>query len=796
MMYRLLQRFVQGRSLCVVLACALALSSVGVCLTIPLQTAYAASGALTVGHKIEYASWSTNAFDVNGFEAYCGDPSSGTPESGSYDMKLLTNASVAAGLWYGFGGPGFDAALWPQDCPLGSGDDAQRVMTHVALAYLATGDTAFAYGKCDQSFKDWCDGALFGSGSICERIRNSGFTLNGASESATSLPQGFTAYAMNTGTDTQTVYAMDYRPRGSFVLQKGSSQPELSDDNACYSLAGARYGIFTDAACTHSAGSVTTDATGSGRSPDLEPGTYYIKELEAPAGYALNPTVTTVHVGAGTTESVRVADEPQSEPVDIVLQKVDAETGEARPLGGATLGGAEYTVRFYAGSFATAEEAASSTTLRRTWVLRTNAAGELHLDDEAKVSGDGFYTDAQGRIVLPLGTITLEETTPPSGYLRTEGVLIAHITATGTAASVSTFRAPTQTEQVIRGDLSFVKARETDQHRLAGVPFRLTSNTTGESHVIVTDENGEVRTTSAWNPHTERTNANDAAVSEDGTVDEALLDAGAGVWFGGGEPRDDRGALPFDTYSLSELRVSANAGLELIAIPALIIKREGYEVDWGTLDDQPTAVASLRTRASDALDADKAVEAEQGACVIDEVHYEGVTPGKEYRIAGHLVERASEAVVVDESGTPVSSETTFLAEAEQGTIDLAFSFDAREHAGSELVVLEELTDIETGETIAAESNLNESEQTVRIVATATAVPSAKEPDGEQPRPQAIGAATRTEPAASSVLIKTGDAVFPMACGCLAAALMSGFALLRLRRTQRRRRLRASLRTRA
>lgn len=79
------------------------------------------------------------------------------------------------------------------------------------------------------------------------------------------------------------------------------------------------------------------------------------------------------------------------------------------------------------------------------------------------------------------------------------------------------------TEQVIRGDLKLVKVGEGDQGRMAGVPFLVTSATTGESHTIVTDANGCASTAASWNPHTADTNG--------GTAE-------SGVWFGGGEPDD------------------------------------------------------------------------------------------------------------------------------------------------------------------------------------------------------------------------------------------------------------------
>ncbi|MCB6590449.1 hypothetical protein LI294_24675, partial [bacterium 210702-DFI.5.13] len=59
----------------------------------------------------------------------------------------------------------------------------------------------------------------------------------------------------------------------------------------------------------------------------------------------------------------------------------------------------------------------------RTWVTKTIAEtesdGTIHyvtkLADTYKVSGDSFYMQ-DGKAVLPLGTLTVEETKAPNGY--------------------------------------------------------------------------------------------------------------------------------------------------------------------------------------------------------------------------------------------------------------------------------------------------------------------------------------------------------------------------------------------
>ena len=75
--------------------------------------------------------------------------------------------------------------------------------------------------------------------------------------------------------------------------------------------------------------------------------------------------------------------------------------------------------------------------------------------------------------------------------------------------------------------------------RLANVPFKITSKTTGESHIVVTDKNGQFSTASDWASHKKNTNAGTS--SEDG------------IWFGISEPDDSKGALLYDTYEIEEL---------------------------------------------------------------------------------------------------------------------------------------------------------------------------------------------------------------------------------------------------
>lgn len=90
---------------------------------------------------------------------------------------------------------------------------------------------------------------------------------------------------------TTYVYA-DWKAYGSLELWKKSANPSITDGNSNYSLAGAEYGIYYNAACTNLYYKNTTKSDGTWRDTNNVPiGTYYVKELKASKGYELDPTV-------------------------------------------------------------------------------------------------------------------------------------------------------------------------------------------------------------------------------------------------------------------------------------------------------------------------------------------------------------------------------------------------------------------------------------------------------------------------------------------------------------------------
>lgn len=398
----------------------------------------------------------------------------------------------------------------------------------------------------------------------------------------------------------QTVYfqAKVQKNFGGYLeLKKVSENPSLSEGNSTYSLEGAIFGVYDKNG--NRVAQLQTDENGqSQRSPLLPVGTYTIKEEQAPAGFA-NTADKSIPIHAGSVTQSTISNTPQSCLIDLVLQKVDAETKVSSPLGSATLGGAQFQVSYYdryltvpqlvqntLTAFMDGEEAQSNQLSIpqswgnpvRSWIFETDEEGKIHFSKDYFVEGDDFYYDHEGSIVLPLGTVEIKEIKAPEGYLPVENTFVVSLNESGTEPHIENWEVIEISEQVKRGDLAFSKTRQGSMERLASVPFRITSKTSGESHVLVTDENGMASTESSWTLHSQNTNKGTSADD--------------GIWFGQDAlgtqaPVDDNlGALPYDTYTVEELPCSANEGMVPVAFE-ITISRDKTTLDLGTVDNKP-----------------------------------------------------------------------------------------------------------------------------------------------------------------------------------------------------------------
>ena len=324
------------------------------------------------------------------------------------------------------------------------------------------------------------------------------------------------------------------------TLDKSNGNPAMTQGNAaCYAqdLSGAIYGVYSDAALTNEVGRITTDANGHGELNGIvvqRNAVLYTKELIAPRGFNLDSQVYRhAFTTNGETYNVQSTDQPLNDPLRITLNKVSADGNVvANP---ASLEGAEFTIKYYAGQYTTDT---LPTTPTRTWILKTVQAASgnyrAYLDNEHFVSGDPFYLDG-GIPTLPLGTITVEETKAPEGYTLqnkmlsaggqevANGIALFNITEDNQhVAAVVGGNEYTVVEGVVRGGLEIQK-KDADTNENVGVAtFQIVNKNNYD--VVARNENGDVVVTAAAGqtlPYTITTDANGYWKSND-----AFLPAG------------------------------------------------------------------------------------------------------------------------------------------------------------------------------------------------------------------------------------------------------------------------------
>ena len=531
---------------------------------------------------------------------------------------------------------------------------------------------------------------------------------------------------------------------GELSLIKSSAVPEITSGNPCYDLAGATYELYKSVADanagTNSVAKLVCKSDGtSNKIKDLAPGTYYYKETVAGKNYALktfNAATDKITVETGKSAVIHTEDKPLSDPAGIVINKIDATTGEPVETD-ASAAGAQFTIKYYAveGDYKTvAELEQASGGATRTWILETQeltAGGKTiitaNLTPKYLVSGsDELYMDA-GIASIPAGYITIEETKAPSGYSLTgktirnekgeisDGVVVTKVAGKGSVAQTVAGNTFDAIDYPVRGDVTFVKTDDRGK-TLANVVFRLSrldgDGKTAESHFVMTDAEGKYSSAASYAKHSESTNA--------GT-------AGAGTWFGSGDPDDSLGALPAGQYKLQEMRTNANKGYKMESF-TFSITRNGQVVSLKS-DSAETIVnhpVTIGTTATNAATGDHMAEPKGTVTVHDKVTYKNLEAGATYRIDGVLMDKATGEALEINGKTITATSGEFTAEASDGSIVVDFVVDAQGLDGKDVVAFEKLYLIKSSlnkegidEPIATHEKINDEGQTIHFVGLGT-----------------------------------------------------------------------------
>ena len=369
----------------------------------------------------------------------------------------------------------------------------------------------------------------------------------------------------------------------------------------------------------------------------------------------------------------------------VKIQKRDLETKDTKAQGSATLKDTAFAI----------------ISLNENPVL---VEGKLYKKNETvktiQTGIDGIATTTAD--LFPYGKYKLEETKAPEGYLTVGAKAIEFsITENGKIVDL-TDESHSIYNQIKRGDLEGVKIGAGTHKRLANVPFKITSKTTGESHIVVTDKNGQFSTASDWASHKKNTNAGTS--SEDG------------IWFGTSEPDDSKGALLYDTYEIEELSCESNKGMKLIPAFEVVVSKNKVTINLGTLTDEYEKEITIHTTATDKETGEKVIVAGKKVTIVDTVTLDGLEEGRKYQLKGwQMLKEENAELLID--GKRVESDYTFVADSEKMKVEISYTFDASELGGQNLVTFEELYDLKNPEEpvkVAEHKDIDDEGQTVLI----------------------------------------------------------------------------------
>lgn len=373
------------------------------------------------------ANWGTNIFTVSDpsgdtYWGLCASPNKATPGTGTnyYDSTEYTNDTVARVIYWSLGN-GWDDEEW--GVLRDYSEDVRTIIAHhtVALAmgnddWNTTYSGAMALG----------DDSKIGY-QLCMELLNVAANISTGDWDCTVI------YISDPDHDCQNiaVYKEAYNPpielTGSVRFNKESAMPSISDGNSCYSLAGAEISIYSDADCTDLLETLTTGEDGytdyySTTFREGDSVTLYFKETKAPKGFFINDEVRSITLDSEDSYTETITDMPGNDPISLVLSK---RTADGHGSGNTRLEGAEYTVKYY-DTISDTDPAQSGSTAKYTWVFKTDEKGRIQLTPDYLLSGsDGLITNFAYSYTIPIGTVTIQETKAPEGYLLNDTVYVA-----------------------------------------------------------------------------------------------------------------------------------------------------------------------------------------------------------------------------------------------------------------------------------------------------------------------------------------------------------------------------------
>lgn len=530
------------------------------------------------------------------------------------------------------------------------------------------------------------------------------------------------------------------KPKYTVTLTKTSADVKITNGNANYSLEGAVYYVYKDVNIPDYPywnykpyATFTTDANGHAElSKKLENGNYVTIEQVAPLGYTLDTSVHRFSVDGKNTD-IPVVDDPGY--IQLTIKKKDSDNNTGIASGDAKLEGAIYRVAYLE----------NGVTVTKDITINASAVARLSK--------------------LPIGKLKVWEISAPIGYKLDSTVHVYDIKAHQATSDIYELEPEDFTEDVFKGRISLHKqyetldnlaeeqgaefdvylksagsfdaAKETERdHITTGADGIATTKDLpygtyvvhqskgGNGRQLVADfdvsisEDGKVYSYDLVNTQ-KNAQLKIVKTSEDGVIEgikfrvtrledsysaEYVTDAAGEILTETLPIYADKDGTTKYQYRVEEMDTEETFGYQL-PDPQIVELSEG-EIASVSFHNVPIEIGTKAT-----VEGEKEVDPLDKVTLTDTVSYIGLVPGKEYKVVGVLMDKLTgEKLLVN--GQEIIAETTFIAEAKNGSVDVTFVFDATGLHGKEIVVFEDL--YRENVLLATHADINDEGQTVKI----------------------------------------------------------------------------------
>lgn len=506
-------------------------------------------------------------------------------------------------------------------------------------------------------------------------------------------------------------------------VNKKSGNETLTNGLKCYSLEGTTYDLSVKNGSSYAAvDSFALDEDGDSARVDIEAGkTYHLTETIAGNGYRKSDHVTEIQIssdgksatvdgkkaelkpfGNAYVLTVNLTNEPGTVPLALQIAKKGAAN--------TALAGAEFRVRYYNGFYTSVD----SVPPMRTWMYQTDDQGRVDLETTQPLSGSDPLFVVNRAVCCPYGTITIEETKAPGGYLN-DGVFTADGTKIGSMAvirvdssglhSAGTGNMPisslTCTDTHIPVPHTSLRAEDGTQYRKAEKNITLTDFVTLDGCDSLKEAGKTLTVEGVLYDRSEEKiltiDGKEIRASTTVTVDE--------------NTETVKNVFTFDASSLAGRTVAA---METVRMDGSVLTKHDDLND----TEQMVYFPKIKTEAKDAVTKSHISLGEGTIRIADTVSYSNLKPGQKYSLTGTLHEQVMDedgtvtdgGVLKDKSGKNITATSAFTAsDRGSGTAEVTFAFEAPEDlAGRTSVAFEEIPGL------AVHANITDSAQTIRF----------------------------------------------------------------------------------